>query len=240
MLIAKNYNTTICDIMNENTTTEHHILPQGILIALEGIDGSGKTSVATFLSDYFKQLGFAVVSTRQPGATELGKHIRSMVHDRPFDVCSKAEFLLFAADRAQHIESVIKPALNAGSIVISDRMADSSIAYQGAGRGLDEHMLSQINSWAMDEIKPDVTVYIRVDWATAMYRLKKRNEKLTAFEQEKTEFFENVIRQYDAMYFNRKDVVIINGTQKPEEVNNQALQAIVALLAEHTTAHTCC
>lgn len=226
--------------MNENTTAENHTLPQGILIALEGIDGSGKTSVATFLSDYFKQLGFTVVSTRQPGATELGKHIRTMLHDRPFEVSAKSEFLLFAADRAQHIESVIKPALQAGSIVISDRMADSSIAYQGAGRGLDERTLSEINSWAMDGIKPDVTVYIRVDWATALHRLKKRNEKLTHFEQEKVEFFENVIRQYDTLYFNRKDVVIINGTQSPQEVNNQALEAIIALLAEHNAAHTCC
>lgn len=227
-------------MIEKNIPNSSHALPQGILIALEGIDGSGKTSVASFLTDYFTQLSFTVVSTRQPGATEFGKHIRALLHDRPYALCHKAEFLLFAADRAQHIESVVQPAIAAGSIVICDRMSDSSLAYQGSGRGLDESSLTYINAWANNSIKPDITVYIRVDWPTAYARLKKRNEQLTYFEQEKASFFQKVIQGYDNLYFDRKDVLIINGSQTPQEVNDQALQGIITMLSEKNTAHTCC
>lgn len=208
---------------------EKQVLPQGLLIVLEGIDGSGKTSLAEFLADYFGKLGFEVVSTRQPGATDLGKQIRAVLHDRPFEVCAKAEFLLFAADRAQHIESVVKPALAAGSLVISDRMADSSLAYQGAGRGLSTTSLREINEWAMDGIQPDITLYIRVDPQVAFQRMQKRNEALTHFEKEKVDFFRKVSQRYDELYEGRDDVIMIDGNQSIENVQQQVLQALESL-----------
>ena len=121
-------------------------LKKGILISIEGIDGSGKSTLANKLRDKLQQDAFDVLLTYEPGDSALGKHLRKILHERDFEICGKSEFLLFASDRAQHFESVIIPNLKENKIVVSDRMGDSSVAYQGYGRGEDIDMIKNINS----------------------------------------------------------------------------------------------
>src|SRR3990172_1551765 len=127
----------------------NQIQKRGLLITLEGIDGSGKSTLANAIVTALTTLGKHVVLTKEPGGTALRTELRAILQTQKNPVCDKAEFLLFAADRSQHFKELIVPALEQGQIVISDRMADSSLAYQGFGRGLDKEMISSINRWAM-------------------------------------------------------------------------------------------
>lgn len=206
---------------------QHHA--NGILIAVEGIDGSGKSTVCASIAQSLKA-ELPALLTKEPGGTELGMQLRAIVQ-QPIPRCSKTEFLLFAADRAQHFEAVVLPALERNMIVISDRMADSSLVYQGYGRGLDATMITQINHWAMNNRLPDITLYIRIPLAVALSRIKKRNVELTAFEQENHLFLQKLIDGFDHLYTNRPDVIIIDGTQTQEIVHQQALQQLHDALA---------
>ncbi len=198
---------------------------KGTLITIEGIDGSGKSSAARALKDSLSQ-HYDVLLTKEPGATELGKHLRTLLQQRTFDVCPRAEFLLFAADRAQHIEEVVVPALKAGKIVISDRMADSSRAYQGFGRGLNDEWIRRINDWAMQGITPDLTFYLKTDYATAIARLKKRNEQVTVFEQERGAFFERVIEGFETIFKERSSVITIDAAEPEEKVHRAMIENV--------------
>ncbi|MCK5633295.1 dTMP kinase, partial [bacterium] len=137
-------------------------LTRGILIAVEGIDGSGKSTLANKLRDSFQKEQFPTVLTYEPGDTKLGKQLRKTLEEKPVPVCGQAEFLLYAADRAQHFVDVVIPALTQKKIVISDRMSDSSLAYQGYGRNFDLSLITMINKWVMHDIKPDITLYIKI------------------------------------------------------------------------------
>src|SRR3990172_425114 len=163
----------------------NQIQKRGLLITLEGIDGSGKSTLVKAIVTALTALGKPVVLTKEPGGTALGKELRAILQTQKNPVCNKAEFLLFAADRAQHFKQLIVPALEQGQIVISDRMADSSLAYQGYGRGIDRNMITTINSWAMQGIVPDLTIFLRLTPAKALERAQGRREAPTAFEQEK-------------------------------------------------------
>jgi dTMP kinase len=204
-------------------------LPHGLFIALEGIDGSGKTTVAHNLAQHFTSMGFSTVLTKEPGGTQLGQHLRTLLHDRNYELDPKAEFLCFAADRAQHITYVIKPALQAGSIVISDRTGDSSLAYQGYGRGIDREYIENINNWATDFTKPDITLYLRIDYQTARTRLRERT-KLTSFEQEDVRFFERVIHGFETIFAHRSNVITLDAQESIELVTNKALQRVCDFL----------
>src|SRR6266404_7608583 len=137
-------------------------LHKGILIVIEGIDGSGKSTLAHNLSTSLQQQGFDIVLTKEPGASEIGKEIRKIIQTQNIAFCSKAEYLLFAADRAQHFAELIIPALEQKKLIISDRMSDSSLAYQGYGNGLDLDMVHTINRWTMHNITTDITIFVRV------------------------------------------------------------------------------
>lgn len=197
-------------------------LNQGILIALEGIDGSGKSTLAQSLYDKLK-IEYSALLTRQPGATELGNKIRSLVHNRSSAYNPKAEFLLFAADRAQHAFEIINPALQEKKIIISDRFSDSSLAYQGYGRGLDIDLISTINSWTLENIKPDITIYINLDYKTCLERIKSRNIEQTFFEIEPGEYFKKIIDGFEAIYKNRENLLILDGKLSQKELLEQAL-----------------
>lgn len=205
---------------------QHH--STGILIAVEGIDGSGKSTVCASIARTLKSQ-LPVLLTKEPGGTPLGMQLRAIVQ-QPIPRCSKTEFLLFAADRAQHFETVVLPALEHNMIVISDRMADSSLVYQGYGRGLDTTMIAQINRWAMHDRLPDITLYIRISLETALSRIHARNLELTAFEQEKHDFLQRLIDGFDHLYTHRSDVIIIDGTQTQEAVYQEALQHVLSAL----------
>ncbi len=200
-----------------------HQLSRGILIALEGIDGSGKSTVASNLFEYLHSHNYCSMLTREPGATELGWQLRTLVQERKYPMCSKAEFLLFAADRAQHIHERVIPALEEKKIVISDRMSDSSLAYQGWGRGLSVDELQAINRFAMNGITPDITLYIRVDPLTAYQRVQSRNQQLTSFEKETHDFMTRVVAGFDALAQTNNTYHTIDGTQTPAAVLSAAI-----------------
>ena len=205
---------------------------QGILIACEGIDGSGKSTLARALYAFFSNQNIPSLLTKEPGGTPLGSHVRSLVQNPDIKRCALAEFLLFAADRAEHFNTVILPALHKKTLVISDRMADSSLVYQGFGRGLDMTMLATINAWAMHHHKPSVTLYVRVPASCAFERRRARNETITAFEQEKTDFFNRLIEGFEQIYHNREDVICIDGTQSPEAVLAETITTLTHFFAK--------
>jgi dTMP kinase len=207
---------------------------RGLLIALEGIDGVGKTTLARHLAQKLEQLTLPVILTKEPGATPLGAQLRTTLAERSFPLDSVAEFLLFSADRAQHIKDVVKPALERGITVISDRMSDSSRAYQGFGRGLDMVMIEQVTKWVMQDIKPDITLYIALDPSVAWERIQARGHKVTAFEQEQRLFFEKVIAGFETIFAHRDDVLYLDGQLSPEELSTQAFQTLKNLVQNTT------
>lgn len=210
-----------------------HKLQKVILIAIEGIDGSGKSSLAKNLYQEFLNQKYAVLLTKEPGGTPLGLQLRTIVQEKKVPVCAKAEFMLFAADRAQHFEQVIIPALDEGKIVISDRMSDSSLVYQGYGRGLDMNAITAVNNFVMNGIKPDITVYVKVPLAIATERIMKRNLTLTSFEKEKEDFVSKLANGFDQLYKNREDVIIVDGTQTQELITQEATSKILSWIKKH-------
>ena len=144
----------------------------GTFITFEGIDKSGKSTQAERLADTLRQQGLPVVLTLEPGGTELGRAIRHLVLERQYEaeVAPTAEVLLFAGDRAQHVEEVIRPAIQEGKVVISDRFVDSTMAYQGYGRGLDMDRLAAVMRVATGGLVPDITMLVDVDLETARAR----------------------------------------------------------------------
>ena len=191
-------------------------LPNGLLISIEGIDGSGKSSLAKGLEFNLIKKEFSVVLTKEPGGTELGKTLRSKLLTKDVPVSIKTEHLLFATDRSQHSDQIIMPALQKGSIVISDRMGDSSLVYQGYGRGLDIEMLTTINNWAMNNRQPDIVFYLKISADEAYKRIEKRNEALTSFEKE-TEFMHTLEKGFDDIFVGRSNVITLDALQ-PKEI----------------------
>ena len=201
-------------------------LRKGVLIAIEGIDGSGKSTLASNLEKALTHESWQVLLTREPGDSPLGAHIRTLLHDATISKTPKAEFLLFAADRAQHINTVVLPALARNEIVISDRMADSSVVYQGYARGLDIKMIQGINSWAMEDREPDIIFYIRISADFAYERLIMRNLPLTSFEQESKAFFQRLIEGFDLVMDAKQNAYTLDGTYTPEQLSTQATEII--------------
>jgi dTMP kinase len=143
----------------------------GLFVAFEGGEGTGKSTQAVLLADALRAKGYDVMVTFEPGATPVGRRLREVVLDRANTAMSaRSEALLYAADRAQHVSEVIRPALARGSVVISDRYVDSSLAYQGAGRDLDEHEVRRLSRWATGGLVPDLTVVLDVDPAVGLAR----------------------------------------------------------------------
>ncbi len=138
---------------------EQSLSPSGVFIAFEGGDGAGKSTQVRLLCGYLEELGHAVVVTREPGGTPFGRTVRELVLHGDH-VAPRAEALLFAADRAHHVETLIRPALGRGDVVITDRYMDSSIAYQGAGRDLGVEEVRDLNLWATGALVPTLTVLV--------------------------------------------------------------------------------
>lgn len=198
-------------------------LKKGTLITIEGIDGSGKSSLATMLFQYLNET-FDCIRTQEPGGSTLGANLRAIVqHEK---ISPLAEYLLFAADRAEHFTRVIIPALGQHKIIISDRMADSSLAYQGYAKKLDLANIERVNSWAMQSIQPDITIYTKVDVNIAKERLIKRNLALTQFEQEKEDFMHAVVHGYNEMFSTRTNVIVIDANKSLEEMFQQTKMMI--------------
>lgn len=210
-------------------------LKHGILIAVEGVDGSGKSTLAQNLFNYYDN-HYTTVLTKEPGGSDLGIFLRSHLQEQKIATCSEAELLLFAADRAQHFHELIIPALAQKSLIISDRLADSSLVYQGYARGLNRSMIETINAWVMKAVKPTLTVYVKVSLEKALERLQIRNRSLTSFEKDKN-FFQRVIAGFDELYSHRTDVILIDGNQPQEAVLSDALQKINDVLSVYELSH---
>lgn len=198
------------------------MIPKGLFITIEGIDGSGKTTLVQHLTSSLTSTNKPALVTKEPGGSILGKELRKVLNHQPEKLDGIAEFLLFAADRAQHFATVIIPALKENKIVISDRCSDSSLAYQGYGRGIDTTMIKAINSWAMQNTAPDLTFYLKLDINTATNRILQRHKTITTFEQESIVFWTRVIAGYEEIFTNRRNVCTLDATQAPEVVATQA------------------
>ena len=151
----------------------------GLFVVFEGGDSAGKTTQSELLCGWLKARGRAFVATRQPGGTEVGSHLRRLVLDPSFgDVSPRAEALMYAADKAQHVHELIAPALARGEVVVSDRYVESMVAYQGAGRGLGTEEIARIAWWAVDGLHPDLTVVLDVhpdDVVPGIHRARGRH-----------------------------------------------------------------
>ena len=149
---------------------------RGTFITFEGIDGSGKSTQLRLLANHLRLQGHDVVTTREPGGTPLGVRLRAALLDSQEHVDPLTELLVFAADRAQHVRILLRPALEAGHIVLSDRYADATVAYQGAGRGFSPQLISEIVDLATEGLKPDLTLLFDLSVAEGGRRTKKRTD----------------------------------------------------------------
>ncbi len=163
-----------------------------MFITFEGIDGVGKSTQVELLIAHLESLGKTVCRTHEPGGTELGVEIRHLLLHRKGEVSPRAEALLYAADRAHHVATKIRPALERGEVVVSDRYMDSSIAYQGSGRHLGFDQIRELSMFAADRLLPDLTVLLDLDASAAQVRRNKAGEEPDRLEREKIEFFETV------------------------------------------------
>ena len=193
-----------------------------LFITFEGIDGVGKSTQANLLEEYLRSLGHDIVRTLEPGGTELGVEIRQMLLHRKGEVSPRAEALLYAADRAHHVETKVKPALAAGKIVMSDRYLDSSVAYQGAGRELSMEEIRGISIWATGGLLPNLTILLDLDAASARARRNTTGQEPDRLEREKIEFFEATRQAFLQLASNEPDrFLVVDASQTVEQMQAQ-------------------
>lgn len=199
---------------------------KGFFIALEGTDGSGKTTVLNGVKARFAAQGVDVLYTREPGGVGISEQIRAILLD-PQNAAMQpmTEALLYAAARAQHVAEVVRPALAAGRIVLSDRFVMSSIAYQGAGRGLGMDTVATLNDYATGGLVPDLTLFLDVAPAEVLRR-KAQRVAADRLEQAGDVFFENVYNGYQQALERTRGAVRIDATRPAEEVIEAAWQTI--------------
>jgi len=196
-------------------------------ITFEGMDGAGKSTQLQWFSEILRQREIDLVVTREPGGTPLGEQLREMLLNQEMSMGTEA-MLMFAA-RLEHIEQVIKPSLQAGKWVISDRFSDASFAYQGGGRGMGWDRLRQLEQWVHPDLQPDLTLFFDVPVEVARQRLSN-NASLDRFEQEQSDFFERVRSGYHRrVKENPQRYVVIDGAQSLGRVRQQLEEIIESL-----------
>lgn len=202
-----------------------------MFITFEGIDGVGKSTQLDLLERYLVDLGKKVLRTLEPGGTELGQEIRHLLLHRKGDVSARSEALLYAADRAHHVATKIKPALEAGMVVLSDRYFDSSVAYQGAARELNVDEVRNISLWAIDNLLPDLTVLLDLPADEAMKRRDNKGTEPDRLEREQVEFFERARDEYLKMAKEAR-FLVVDASDSPEHIHQQVVGRVSALLAK--------
>ncbi|WP_431071272.1 dTMP kinase [Microbacterium phyllosphaerae] len=204
----------------------------GVWITLEGGDGSGKTTQAELLAEWLRDAGRAVVRTREPGGSEVGQLIRDIVLHHRGDIAPRAEALLYAADRAHHVATVVRPALARGEVVLQDRYLDSSVAYQGAGRVLDGDEVRNLSLWAAEGALPDLTVLLDLDPESARVRLDSADKPFDRLEAEKTEFHARVRESFLALAAAEPvRFLVVDASATPEAVAAQIRERVATLVA---------
>jgi len=203
----------------------------GKFITFEGIDGSGKSTQLRMLTGDLRQRGVDVITTCQPGGTPLGRRLREAFLETEETVAPLAELLLFAADRAQHVEFLIKPALAEGRIVISDRYADATYAYQGAGRGFPEKMVNQVIDIATEGLKPDLTIFFDITVETALRRMSARGEKANRMDLETADFYDRVRAAYLSIAEREKNrFLVIDANGAMEQIHAKVVEIVTKFL----------
>jgi|SRR5450631_3017388 dTMP kinase len=201
---------------------------RGVFLAFEGGEGAGKSTQVTALAALLTERGHDVVVTREPGATAVGQRIRGLVLDpASAGLSPRAEALLYAADRAEHVDAVIGPALERGAVVITDRYVDSSLAYQGAGRPIDAAEVEHVNAWATGGLLPDLTVLLDIDPAVGL----GRSGQTDRLEAEPLAFHQAVRAGFLALAGRQPwRYAVIAADQDPEHVQELVASAVTALL----------
>lgn len=203
----------------------------GVWITLEGGDGSGKTTQANLLADFLTDAGRTVVRTREPGGSEVGQLIRDIVLHHRGDIAPRAEALLYAADRAHHVATVVRPALTRGEVVLQDRYLDSSVAYQGAGRVLDGEQIRNLSLWAAEGALPELTVLLDLDPESARVRLDSADKPFDRLEAEKTEFHARVRDAYLALAQAEPErFLVLDAAAAPEVIAAQIRERVATLI----------
>lgn len=199
-------------------------MTKGLFITFEGGDGCGKTTQIKLLDEYLRNKGYQTLLTREPGSKGLGVKLREILLNYDDDVSPTAESFLFLADRAQHVDCIIKPAIESGVIVLCDRHTDSTVAYQGYGRGLDLEQIALLNKIATGGLKPDLTIVLDVDVETSQKRVGAEKDRM---ESAGVEFFERVRKGFLEIAKQEPDrVKVVDSKQTIEEIHKQILELV--------------
>lgn len=199
----------------------------GKLVVLEGIDGCGKTTQCHLLKDYFMKKGYKTVYTREPGGTFIGEQIRNILLDaKNSNMCRASEVFLYAAARAQLVAEKIKPSLQKGELVICDRFVDSTLAYQGYGRGISLELLNQVNSFATNGLMPDLVIVLDLSVEESLKRLKKRSCGSDRLERENMLFYESVRKGYLDIARSKNTHVVLDASLSIAELHERILSVV--------------
>jgi dTMP kinase len=202
----------------------------GTFITFEGIDGSGKSTQLRLLNNFLNANGLNALLTREPGGTQLGLRLRAALLDAEEEVDPLTELLVFAADRAQHVRRKLRPALNAGRVVISDRYADATVAYQGAGRGFPPELISEIVQLATEGLKPDLTLLFDVSVSESTARTNRRStakNKRDRLDIEHADFHTRVREAYLEIAAAESERVKIIDTSGPVESTHRLVKSVI-------------
>ena len=206
----------------------------GLFITMEGTDGAGKTTQIKLLEEYLTGKGFKVVCTREPGGTPISEKIREIIIDKNnSEMTDMTEALLYAAARAQHVNDVILPTLKEGGIVISDRFVDSSIVYQGFARSIGERLIKNINKYAVGDLEPDITFFLKLKPEDGLKR-KREQAELDRLEAEKFSFHQRVYDGYVRLSKRCKNrIQVVDALKSVEEIHNEIVKGIDNLLEKN-------
>jgi len=219
-------------------------LRPGLFLSFEGMDGSGKTTQMRLLIERLRSEGYDVLETAEPGGTPIGRQIRRILLDSANkELSSRAELLLYFACRAQNVDEWIRPALAAGRVVVSDRYTDSTVAYQGAGRGLPMDVIGELHQFACGPTAPDLTIYLDIDRAIGLARAHARNAEHAAagqtdetrIDNEAAEFHDRVYDAYAALAVDEPGRIRrIDAAQSIERVHADIWAAVETHIAAHS------
>ena len=201
---------------------------RGLFITFEGADGCGKTTQLNLLEKYLIDKGLDVIVTREPGAKGLGEKFREILLNYDGIVSDRCESFLFLADRAQNIDTIVKPAVSSGKIVLCDRHIDSSVAYQGYGRGLDIQQIKNLNTIAAGGMLPDLTLVFDIDIETSMQRVGNNKDRM---ENSGIDFFNRVRNGYLELAKQEPDrIKVVNSTGAIDTIQKEVIKIITPLL----------
>lgn len=209
-----------------------------MFVTFEGMDGCGKTTALRGVAEVLRAEGHEVVCTREPGGCELGKRLRALLLDEKSDIEPMAELLLFLADRAQHVATVIRPALARGAVVLCDRFSDSTLAYQGFARNLDRGTLHLLNGVATGGLAPDLTLVLDLPVTLGLSRMARRRAEggeagETRMDAETLDFHAQVVRGFHFIAEHAPSrVCLIDACPPPEQVRDACLEAVRAKFLE--------